>query len=255
MHRGKTLLFVLLGLVLCTLAAIGGYKGSRYIADSITVKAEENAEKAGLFKVETTEDLPLLSEDENENPELKSEPVTLIYVADYETGKIVDITIVFFNTVKQRMFVMNMDPDISYTMTGQLYRSLANENVLLPQTVKVRELYGYYGNDAAFPAGKKIISELLGKEIDYYIAYSTENVISSLKSGAWTVKSAKEMYEPGEDIFTDMREIEAKSYSEMLEMLSDGDISEAEAPVIKRNENSFLDVVSTWQLITNEGEN
>ena len=76
-----------------------------------------------------------------------------------------------------------------------------------------------------------------------------------MKSGAWTVKSAKEMYEPGEDIFTDMREIEAKSYSEMLEMLSDGDISEAEAPVIKRNENSFLDVVSTWQLITNEGEN
>ena len=51
MSKGKKkLIFTTIAVFLCMAAAFGGYKGARYIADRITVKAEINAEKAGLFR-------------------------------------------------------------------------------------------------------------------------------------------------------------------------------------------------------------
>ena len=248
--RGKTFLIVMLCILLCVLAGIGGYKGSRYLADSITVKAEQAAEKAGLFKPDLHIEEEITAEDETAaNTVMKLEPAMLIYVTDFETGKITRMALAILDTVGERMFILGLDTGISYTMTGTLYRSLANDNVLLPQTVKLKELYGYYGNEGAFSAGKKIVSELLGKDIDYFTAFSVENAPQPLNGGEWTSYELSKLYGSGEDVFSDMRKNEAESYAALAEKLEDSDIREEEAPVIRRNESSFLDIVGTWELI------
>ena len=234
------------------LAAVGGYKGARYLADKITMEAEANAEKAGLFKpvgVENGLSEKLVNGEKTVN---SLRPMSLIYVMDYETGKVTDLAVELFDTVSMRVKFIYFDTDISYTMTGTLYRSLANGNVLVPQTVKLSELYGYYGNDAAFDAGRLIVSELLGRDIEYYMSFSAGDEPEDFKIRRVTALGVKELYEEygdKKDADTNMAAGEIKSFTELASYIKDSDVTSAEAPAIRRNESCYVDVAALWELM------
>ena len=248
----------------CLLAGLGGYKGARYIADRITSEAERNAEKAGLFKPQGVEEslTEQIINGTNDIKTSKLRPLTLLYLVDYETGKVQKLALEVFDTVSMNASFIYLDPDISYTMTGSLYRALANGNVLVPQTVKFSELYSYYGTYAAFDAGKKIAGELLGTPIDYYAALTAEEGGDELKIQRITALGVKNLYETlgslslsnAKDIhgnygLTDMTEDECEGYSNLTGYLKDKDIYVYEAPVIKHNESCFVDIAGTWEIL------
>lgn len=235
----------------CILAALAGYKGARYLASRITSEAEQNAEKAGLFKPQgVEEDLTEKIINGTGSTSLsKLRPSTLMYVVDYETGKIEYLALEVFDTVSMEAAFIYIDPDVSYTMTGSLYRALANGNVLVPQTVKFSELYGYYGTPAAFDAGKKIAGEMLGTPIDYYAAYTAEQGGDELSIKRITSLGLKSLYDRNVTEHTDLTEEESLGYAELIGYLKDKDIKVYEAPVIKHNESCFLDVAGTWEIL------
>lgn len=235
----------------CILAALAGYKGARYLASRITSEAEQNAEKAGLFKPQgVEEDLTEKIINGTGSTSLsKLRPSILMYVVDYETGKIEYLALEVFDTVSMEASFIYIDPDVSYTMTGSLYRALANGNVLVPQTVKFSELYGYYGTPAAFDAGKKIAGEMLGTPIDYYAAYTAEQGGDELSIKRITSLGLKSMYDRNVTEHTDLTEEESLGYAELIGYLKDKDIKVYEAPVIKHNESCFLDVAGTWEIL------
>jgi len=251
--KKKGTIFVIVSVFLCIAAAIGGYKGSRYIADRITVKAEENAERAGLFKPSasaiengsnTVDDL-----DEKISPIKNNRPSSVIFVTDFETGKIEKLALEIIDTINMSAKYIYFDTDISYTITPALYRKLANGNVLLPQTVKLKELYGYYGADTAFEAGRKIVGELVGKEIDYYISLSKEYAPEDFMIERVTALGLKELHTPHENRLSDIPENEDSILGSYGEKLKDSDVKTVEAPVIKRNESCFLDVSGLWEIL------
>ncbi|MBR4343980.1 MAG: hypothetical protein IKP88_15000 [Lachnospiraceae bacterium] len=260
--KKKDIIFVSTAVVLCLAAAVGGYKGSRYIADSITVKAEQNAEKAGLFKprilieIESREtEKNTVNGDGSQGPEEKitvirnSRPLSIIYVTDFETGKIEKIALEIFDTINMSAEYIFFDTDISYTMTASLYRSLANGNVLLPQTIRLKELYGYYGADAAFDAGRRIVSELIGREVDHYISLSKEDVPEDFMMERVTVLGMIELHSAGETRLTDISEEEEAMLRDYGEKFRESDIKSGQAPVIRRNESCFIDVAGLWEIL------
>ena len=250
----------------CLLAGLGGYKGARYIAYRITSEAEKNAEKAGLFKPQGVEE-SLTEQIINGTTDIKTSklrPLTLLYLVDYETGKVQKLALEVFDTVSMTASFIYLDPDISYTMTGSLYRALANGNVLVPQTVTFSELYSYYGTYAAFDAGKKIAGELLGTPIDYYAAFTVEEGGDELKIqrftslgvktlyetlGRLTLSNAKDLLGSGNYGLTDMTADECEGYGNLTGYLKDKDIFVYEAPVIKHNESCFVDIAGTWEIL------
>ena len=157
--RKHTPWLVIAAISISILAGLGAYKGARLLADEITTDAEKQAEKAGLFKPEGIEDDMSKKLVNGEGTVEKLRPMNLIYSVNYETGKIEKLAVQIFDTVSMKVSFVYFDPEITYTMTGTLYRSLANGNVLVPQTVRLSELYSYYGNASAFDAGRRIISE------------------------------------------------------------------------------------------------
>lgn len=230
------------------LAGLGAYKGARLLADGMTTEAEKNAEKAGLFKPEGLEEgisSKIVSGEKTVN---KICPLTLVYVTDYESGKIENLAVQVFDTVGMKVSFITLDPEIMYTMTGTLYRALANGNVLVPQTVKMRELYGYYGNPAAYEAGRKIVSELLGTDIDHYTALSKEKTPEAFTGGEIKATDLKMLFD-AEDRETSFSKEEEKVYSELYEYLEDPDVKVYEAPVISRNESCFVDVTGVWEIL------
>ena len=247
--RKKNIWLTIAAVSVCFLAALGGYKGSRLLADEITTEAEMNAEKAGLFKpseVEKGISAELVSGEKTIN---KLRPTNLIYVVDYETGKVQKIALEVFDTVSMIVSLVYLDVDISYTMTGTLYRALTNENVLVPQTVKLSELYSYYGNASAYDAGRKIISELLDIDIDYYTAVSKESAPEELLIGRMTSLGLKEVYEVKHGKDTNITAEDDAAFSKLCLYLADSDIKGYEAPVIRRNESSFADIIGIWEIL------
>lgn len=247
MGKGKKkLLLFLAGASICLLAAVFCYKGARLLADEITVEAEKNAEKAGLFKpkgIEEEVSARLVSGEKTIN---KIRPLTLIYIMDYETGKVEQLSVMVFDTVDMTASFIYFDPEISYTMTGTLYRSLANGNVLVPQTVRMSGLYGYYGNLAAFEAGRKIMSELMGMEVDYYISLSKEDAHYSIMEGKADIKDLEALFDTDETE-TDIGQGEEEAFKSFIPYIEE--VKAYEAPVIKRNESSFADVVGLWGIL------
>ena len=254
--KKKNTLYVTAAVFLSLAAAVGGYKGARYIANSITVKAEENAEKAGLFtpkefREETLPDKNSLIERDSEDRVVlkKTRPISLITVTDYETGKLEKMAVEIFDTVKMKVDFLYLNPDISFTMSASLYRQLANGNVLLPQTVTFRELYAYYGADSAYAAAKKIIGEMIGLEIDRYISYSLENAPEDFMIEKMTALGVKELFDERDARLTDAEKQGEEAVLPYCEALRDADVSGVTVPVIKRNESCFADISALYQII------
>ena len=244
----KSILSVTFFILLCVLAAVGGYKGSRALADSITVQAEQNAEKAGLFRIPETKSNP---EQNNKNQTGSGilRPYSLIYIVDYEIGKVEGLILEQLDTIGMSARFLYLDTDILYTMTPELYKRLVTGNVLLPQTVTFKELYSYYGNETVFDAGKKIVGELLGVEIDHYIVCSSEKVSREFKIERITSLGLKELYEESEQEITDISEEDRKAYLELCEYITDKDIYIYDAPVLRRNESCFADVNAILEIL------
>lgn len=236
---------------ICLLVGLAAYKGARLLASEITSEAEQNAEKAGLFKPQGVEEdlTERLINGTGDSLTSNLRPLTLLYMIDYESGRISELVLEIFDTVSMKVAFIYLDPDISYTMTGSLYRALANGNVLVPQTVIFRELYSYYGTGAAFDAGKKIAGEMLGTPIDHYAVFTAEDDADELKLRRITALGVKDIYNISVSEHTDMTEDEKRTYAEFAGYLKDADIEVYEAPVIKHNESCFIDISGTWEVL------
>lgn len=250
-RKKKKIWLIFAAASLCLLVSLAAYKGARLLAAGMTKEAEQNAEKAGLFKpkgveVGLTEKL-INGTAGSTASDLR--PLSILYLMDYESGKVEKLVLEVFDTVSMKVSFMYLDPDISYTMTGSLYRALANGNVLVPQTVRFSEIYSYYGTAAAFDAGKKIAGEMLGTPIDHYAVYTPETGGEELEIERITALGVKELFclETGED--TDMTEEEKAAYAGFAGYLKDTDIKVYEAPVIKHNESCFIDIARTWEIL------
>jgi len=251
----KKILTVTFAVLLCLLAGIGGYKGSNMIAAAITEDAEAAAEKAGLFRPSSVESDRVIADlKEKDVGSVSGRFNSVVYVVDYESGKIECMLLELFDTVGMRVSAVYFDTDISYTMTAGLYRSLADHNVLLPQTVTFRELYGYYGNDAAFDAGRRILEEMTGRTFDGFSVFTGENAPEGLVSGHLTALAVKEMHSENEEIFTDIPKGIAGELYEYCDTLKDTDIRVYDSPVIRRNESCFADMAGLWELLLKIGE-
>ena len=90
----------------------------------------------------------------------------VVYEADREKQSIDRIMVAVLSGDGERLTLIGIDTDISYTMTKELYNELTPEKVTLPQTVLLKGLYGYYGDERAFEAGIKIIGEMLGIKLE-----------------------------------------------------------------------------------------
>ena len=247
--RKKGFWLVIAALSVSLLAGLGAYKGSRLLADEITTDAEKQAEKAGLFKpadVESKVSSKLVNEEKTVN---KLRPKSLIYVVNFETGKVEKLAVQVFDTVSMAVTFVYFDMDITYTMTGTLYRALANGNVLVPQTVTISELYSYYGNESAFEAGRKILSEMLGTDIEYYIALSKENAPDDFVLERVTALGLKELYGKSKGRDTNLESEEEEVFENLSSYIEDSAIKGYEAPVIRRNESCFVDVTGVWSVL------
>lgn len=247
--RKTGLWLVFLALSVSVLAGLAAYKGAKLLADEITTDAEKQAEKAGLFKPEGMEDSVAEKILNGENKVEKLRPANLVYSVNYENGKIEKIAVQIFDTVSMKVSFIYFDSAITYTMTGTLYRALANGNVLVPQTVTLSELYSYYGNSSAFDAGRKIVSELLGLEIDYYSAFSKEDISEDFVIERATALGCEELYEKRDGKETNLSHEQEKGFCDLTGYISDQDVKSYEAPVIKRNESCFADVTGLWEIL------
>ncbi len=247
--RKHTPWLVIAAISISILAGLGAYKGARLLADEITTDAEKQAEKAGLFKPEGIEDDMSKKLVNGEGTVEKLRPMNLLYSVNYETGKIEKLAVQIFDTVSMKVSFVYFDPEITYTMTGTLYRSLANGNVLVPQTVRLSELYSYYGNASAFDAGRKIISELLGVEVDYYSAFSKEDISEDFQVERVTALGCKELLQKKDGKETNLTHAKEDSFVGLTSYINDGDVKTYEAPVIKRNESCFTDITGVWEIL------
>ena len=197
---------------------------------------------------------------------LLSTPIEVIYDVDFNTGRIEEILIGILKTASGRLDYIRIDAGVMYTMSSTLYSALTPENTTLPQTVTFSELYRYYGNNKAFEAGRRIISELLSISVDYYCALPDENFdrLFSVRQidGETYVRTAsdishmKEDYGTGgslkgfiEKVFdgavTDLDIDQRLRYLETLDSLEDKDVSFTLAPVLEKNESRWLDTGAT----------
>lgn len=182
-------------ILLVVMAAVGGYAYSRKLAGDITSEAEKDAfdPAAGMETptsdvaagIEASASGELWHPDNNQNDgaaledsssepaydtTVKLTPLNLIFGTNPGTGRIEHMVIECLDSLNFAITYIYIEPEISYTMSSTLYRKLANKNALLPQSVTFTELYNYYKNDKAYEAGRSILSEMLGYEIDYYTA-------------------------------------------------------------------------------------
>ncbi|MCR5639823.1 MAG: hypothetical protein K6G04_00560 [Lachnospiraceae bacterium] len=153
-------------------------------------------------------------------PEPKLNPAgfsQIIYEIDTDSGRIANILAGIISQDKSCFDLIGIDTDISYTMSGELYSELTPANVTLPQTVRMYNLYEYYGSDKAYDAGRQIIGEMLG------IRFESSAVF---EAGGFD-----------EDLYLKARQCE------------NAEVRYHELPVIRHNENTLPDADAIGNMI------
>lgn len=204
---------------------------------------------------------------------LNMTPVGIVYEVNSETGRIECIFIEVLRCLTGKLDLIRIAPEVSYTMTGELYRELTVDNTELPQTVTLSELYRYYHSERAYSAGMKIISELLNFNIRYYTAIedivftefvyvdetsagpnmgfvlSAETVASDLFGTRGSFKGAVAACLDG--AVTNFPISERLRYLEVYDALTDEDVTFTDAPVREHNESRLLDDAGTAAILYN----
>lgn len=177
--RIKNVIFFSISFILVVCAMVAGYYEANAIAEGITQEADERikqsaqAEQTGLTEGASAEAVTADGGESDENGKITVAPkfTELICSLDEASGEIDDIVIHITDCIGMQTIFIYLEPECGYTMSSGLYRDLASGNVILPQTVRLSKLPEYYGENSrekAMGALKRIVSELLGYEVDYY---------------------------------------------------------------------------------------
>ncbi len=253
--KSKGFTFLILSLVLVTVAVFGGFA----LAKAIRSNPETGTGPKQQAPADN-ENRP--SQGGSKAGVVLTNPIEVIYDVDFETGRIEQILISILNTYSSKLDFIRIDTNVMYTMSASLYSALTPENTTLPQTVTFSELYRYYGNDHAFDAGRRIIGELLSVNTDYYCALPERDFDRVFSIRSWddetVIRFAADGSQVKEDYGTegsvrgfigDILEnavtncsIESRNgYVELFDSLEDSDISFTDAPVYENNESCWLD--------------
>ena len=258
---GNRAVWFILSVVLIAGAVFAGFKAAVYLKDnslkgsSSAGKDSSIADRDGAY---TDSDVPggaAVSE------VLNRTPVTLVYVVNSETARIENIFVEILRCNDLAMDYIRLVPEISYTMSAELYQELAVDNTELPQTVTLAELYRYYYNDKAYEAGRRIISEMINFNVLYYSAiydkdfskYITVSGSGEDFRGSYAITreqaledygtkdSVKGILEAGlTDVVTNHPLGERLRYLDIYEQLDSEHTTFYDAPVIKKNETVTL---------------
>ena len=258
---GNRAVWFILSVVLIAGAVFAGFKAAVYLKDnslkgsSSSGKDSSIADRDGAY---TDSDVPggaAVSE------VLNRTPVTLVYVVNSETARIENIFVEILRCNDLAMDYIRLVPEISYTMSAELYQELAVDNTELPQTVTLAELYRYYYNDKAYEAGRRIISEMINFNVLYYSAiydkdfskYITVSGSGEDFRGSYAITreqaledygtkdSVKGILEAGlTDVVTNHPLGERLRYLDIYEQLDSEHTTFYDAPVIKKNETVTL---------------
>ncbi len=191
----------------------------------------------------------------------------IIFSTDFETKAVTNIMVSVLNCMERKLDFVRISPQISYTMTENLYSKLIPDNPKLPQTVLLSELYDYYESDRAYSAGARIVSEMLGCTIDCYTAADKEIFDKHIffreeesginascmitgddaKNAFWGTEGSAEGYigYAVKNTLTDFSLENRMVYLDIYNDLGQEDITFWDAPVKKNNETYELDVNGT----------
>ena len=95
--------------------------------------------------------------------------------------------------------------------------------------------------------------KLIGMDIDYYISLSKDDAPGDLMIERLTALGLKELYEDRAGKETDLKGDDEAAFAKLCLYLSDSDVKGYEAPVIRRNESCFADVVGIWEILNGIG--
>lgn len=269
---------MVLCLVMVTIAVFGGFALANLIRGQQNPEAGQDVPDISLQgedpnTVRTGEDTgsePGTGSGNYSIPVLNRTPVEVIYDVNFETGRIEDILIGILRAIDGKIDYIRIDTDTGYTMSASLYTQLTPDNATLPQMITFSELYRYYHNDKAFDAGRRIISEMLSFNIQFYTAMpdyrfesifaieeDTEEVIMEYAVSAdeavgehGTPGSAKGFIENVlEDSVTNWPVSERLRYLDVIDSLTAEDITFIEAPMYEYNESSRIDTDATGRIL------
>lgn len=293
MGKKNTILLFIACVLLVVLAVAAGFYFSRGIAENITAEAEKRAftpeadretvedghygKKSGMEADMSSEEVMYengLDEAEDDGTSLSQMPVNIMFVNNPASGKLEHMVLEVLNCSEPVAAYIYIDPAISYTMSSDLFRKLANQNALLPQTVTFSRLYSYYDSEKAYDAGRRILAEMLGIEINYYTAFNIGDFMSAFSvieeaSDSGTLKKAvfhsennrffsnpeKSGQEEGslekalKNAVSNWKHETRKKYALVYEQLRESDIFCESAPVIRNNESCELDCSRTADII------
>ncbi len=284
--KNKLLIFMACTLSVA-LAVVAGYTISENIAAGIVSEAERNAFlfDAGMLwngtdnKQERTDGADGAitdgdNADEKGNPDssaVEPAPLNIIYAYNPSSGKVEHMVLEVLNCSGLLAGYIYIDPAVAYTMSSELYRRLANQNALLPQSVTFSKLYSYYDGEKAYDAGRRILTEMLGIEIGYYTALNIGDFMSVFGVVPDTSAEAglmKPVFHEAQNRFfgpvslteninrdtgegkmeravknaaTNWSPENRKKYALIYAQLRDEDILCTGAPVIRKNESTELD--------------
>lgn len=282
----KTIPGVLLGILLVTAAALAGYLGAGKIAERITGEAEKNAfstkvdadgasdeKPSDISHTDKTDDghrddgLPTAV---NSEPEMKPEVFDLIYAVNPENGSVEQLILEDLDCVNGVLRYLCIDPGISYTVSGSLFRSLANGNATMPQYVTFSKIYTYYGSEKAYDAGRRILEEMLGIKIDYYTAVPLSDFMSVFETADYENGRAASVHVSKRQVFgenggteefsgfaaerlknaeSSRSMAEREIYAGIYGSLDENNILFLTAPVKKNNESMTMDTSTAATLL------
>ena len=256
----RGILILAVSLLLITAAGFGGFALATHIRN-------ENGKTASN---ETGKPLTPSKQPDEPVAVLNRTPVAVIYDFDTETGRIANILLGVLRTLDGKLDFIRIDTDVRYTMSATLYSELTPENTTLPQTVVFSELYRYYHKDGAFDAGRRIIGEMLIFNVPYYTAMPVEDFDRLFRvrddgeevetSFAATGDKARYGYgtdgsfkgylqEVFSDEITNWPVAEKLRYLDVLDNLSEKDVTFINAPVFEKNETTELDSEATGSIL------
>lgn len=164
--RRKTNVFLsfILDILIITAAVAAGLFGVSLLrVDTSEIKARAAEEITKAEGKGNISELPALT------------TLDLLYGYNTETGEVEYMAIEILDCIAGELIMVKIPVEISYTMSSQLYRELAETNIELPQTVTFSELYRYYHDERAFEAGCRMLSELISFNILSYTAVPLED--------------------------------------------------------------------------------
>lgn len=198
-RTGRILLKISVLLVTLTAVMAAGYFiALRYYEGREGLGGSETSVAAGTKTGEPTERAEMIGTDVLLH-EFPAEGTTNLIYCQEEDGDLSALVLEVWSRSRQRLSYITIPVDTGFTISAELYRSLAVEEPEVPQMMRMAKLYRYYEKEGAFRLGVPVAEELLDVKIDSFTVMDADGFGEQFrltKKGIWryTKKAAKKLF-------------------------------------------------------------